>query len=177
VPRVELEARVFPAITRSEETRQIGQQDPPRVRIALAPTSARSEPGLLFRVSVRARVGRERVYVRPDAWSFIVRGPLGDVVCALEPGGGPPAPDLYRRITERVAVRETLVAPDFCPPDTFELAGIYEVTPRLALEHSGEEYELNAVTGTFEGPTVPIRITSGERGYIEQIPERGPARE
>lgn len=177
VPRVELAARVLGTIAQNEETRRVGDDDPPRIHVALAPASARSESALTFRTSVRARVGTERVYVRPDAWSFLVRGPLGTVTCELEMGGGSPAPDLYRRVTERSSVRESLAAADFCPRGTFELAGIYEVTPRLVLEHSGEEYGLRAVTGTFEGPTVAIRITSGERGYIEQIPERARPRQ
>jgi hypothetical protein len=60
----------------------------------------------------------------------------------------------------------------FCPEHTFELAGVYEITPELTLPHSGEEWGLAAVTGTFVGPTVAVRITQGGLAYLEQVPER-----
>lgn len=140
-------------------------------RLALADRSVRRGGSLSFPVSVRAAEGSARVYTRPDAFSFVVEGPLGTVRCEVEPGGGSPAPDLYRRITTRARARETLDADAFCPEDTFALAGVYEVTPEVRLEHSGEEYGLDAVTGTFVGPPAFVRVTAGERGYVLQVPE------
>lgn len=152
-------------------TRRAGEDGSP-IDLSLARTSSRTGGGLVLRVSVRAREGTERVYVRPDAFGFRVRGPLGDVTCHTDPGGGSPPPDLYRRITRRAGAGAALDADYFCPEGTFELAGVYEITPEVVLEHSGEEWNLHAVTGRFTGPLVPIRITHGERGYVEQIPER-----
>ncbi|HEY8432729.1 MAG TPA: hypothetical protein VIL20_30370 [Sandaracinaceae bacterium] len=167
---VDLAPIAFPAQPAGATRPAHGEGEPP-IELALAPSSARTGAGLILRPSVRAREGAERVYVRPDAFSFHVRGPLGDATCRIESGGGSPPPDLYRRITTRVAVRASLDAAYFCPEGTFLLAGVYEVTPEVRLSHSGEEWGLDAVTGRFVGPTVAIRITHGERGYVEQVPE------
>jgi hypothetical protein len=121
---------------------------------------------------LRAREGTERVYVRPDSWSFRVDGPLGRVTCRAEPGGGSPPPDLYQRITTRAAATGFLDASYFCPEGTFELAGVYEVTPKVRLPFDGSDVGLSAVSGRFSGPTAIIRILSGDRGYFEQIPIR-----
>ncbi len=166
----ELPARAFPAQPEQSTRLREGEGEVP-IELALTPTSARTGAALTLRAAVRAREGTERVYVRADAFAFTVRGPLGDVRCDVETGGGSPPPDLFRRITTRRAARESLDADFFCPEDSFEVAGVYEITPELTLEHSGEEWELDAVTGRFVGPTVPVRITHGERGYVEQIPE------
>lgn len=166
----ELPAFTFPAQP-AEITRRIGEGPTP-IDLTLAPSSPATGASLVLRVALRAREGTERVYVRPDAFAFRVSGPLGDVVCRAEQGGGSPPPDLFRRITRRAAAREALDADFFCPDGSFELAGVYEITPEVTLRHSGEEWGLDAVTGRFAGPTVAIRITLGERGYLEQIPER-----
>ncbi len=166
----ELPALAFPPQP-AQTTRRIGEGPTP-IELSLAPASPRTGASLVLRVAIRAREGSERVYVRPDAFAFRVSGPLGDVVCRTEEGGGAPPPDLFRRITPRVAARESLDADFFCPEGTFELAGVYEITPEVVLRHSGEEWGLHAVTGRFAGPTAAIRVTLGERGYLEQIPER-----
>ena len=141
------------------------------IDLGLASASARTGGALVLRPSIRAREGTVRLYVRPDAFGFSVRGPLGDVTCAVERGGGSPPPDLFRRVTRRSAARVALDADFFCPAHTFDLAGVYEIAPEVELPHSGEEHGLDAVTGRFRGPAVPIRITHGEGGYLEQIPE------
>lgn len=163
---------VAPAVPRDGTTTRIGGEDGPSpIDVSLTSTSARTGASLVLRTAIRAREGSERVYTRPDAWSFRVRGPLGDVVCRAAMGGGSPPPDLFRRITTRVAAREALDADYFCPEHTFELAGVYEVVPEVTLPHSGEEWDLGAVTGRFRGPLATMRITRGGRGYVEQIPE------
>lgn len=165
----------FTAVPEGEGTRRVDGEEPTPIDVALSSTSARTGGGLVLRTSVRSREGTERVYVRPDAWSFHVRGPLGDVTCAIEMGGGSPPPDLFRRITRRRAARERLDADFFCPEHTFEVAGVYEIAPEVQLPHSGEEWELDAVTGRFRGPPAVIRITRGDRAYVEQVPERAEA--
>jgi hypothetical protein len=148
----------------------------PPIELALAPSTARTGGGLVLRVSIRAHEGSERVYERADAWSFRVRGPLGSVSCRTEMGGGDPPPDLFRRVTERRALRDHLDADYFCPEGTFQVAGVYEVTPKVRLPHSGEEWGFSAVTGRFVGAAAPMRITVGDRAaYVEQIPERAEA--
>lgn len=125
-----------------------------------------------FRPSVRAREGRARVYVRPDSWSFEVRGPTTTVRCAIPPGGGAPPADLFRPITERYAAVDLLDAEFMCPEGTFDQAGVYEVVPELSLRHSGEEWGYDAIIGRFAGPPSPIRVTAGGLGYVEQSPRR-----
>ena len=161
----------FPGVPQEALTTRAGGEGESPLDVSLASTSARTGSALVLRPSIRAREGTERLYVRPDAWRFHVRGPLGDVTCAVERGGGSPPPDLFRRVTRRSAVRATLDADFFCPEHTFDLAGVYEVAPEVELPHSGEEYGLDAVTGRFRGPAVPIRITHGQGGYLEQIPD------
>jgi hypothetical protein len=152
-------------------TRFVDRPEPPPVEIAVASVSARTGRRLALPVSVRARAGSARLFVRPDAWSFRVRGPLGDVRCRASSTGGPPPPELFRRVTSRVALRAVLDADFFCPPGTFDVPGVYEVTPKLSLPYGGEEWGFEAVRGTLSGPTAAVRITHGERGYVEQIPE------
>jgi hypothetical protein len=152
-------------------TRFTDRQEPAPLEVALSPTSARTGAALTLRVSVRAREGRERIFVRPDAWSFRVRGPLGDVRCRVPMGGGHPPPELFRRVTRRSAARAVLDADYFCPRGTFELPGVYEITPKLHLPYRGREWGLDAVRGRLTGPPAAVRVTHGERGYVEQIPE------
>jgi hypothetical protein len=154
-------------------TRQMGTTEESPLEVALAPATARTEAGLRFRVSVASRYGTHRVYVRPDAWVFRVSGPLGTVSCRPELGGGVPPPELFRRVTPRAPWRATLEASFFCPAGTFQLPGVYEVTPRVRLRQSGEEWGFSAITGTFQGPPAPVRVSVGEHAYLEQIPERG----
>lgn len=154
-------------------TRFTDREGTPPVELALAATSARTGRGLALRVAVRAREGGVRVFVRPDAWHFSVRGPLGDVHCQVPTGGGPPPPELFRRLTRRGALRATLEASYFCPAGTFDLAGVYEITPMLRLPYDGEEWGFGAVRGELVGPPTAIRITHGQHGYLEQVPEEG----
>ncbi len=173
VGNIEAPPITFPAQP-SARTAESGREGPPPIEIELAPATARTGESLVLRTSIRAREGAHRLYERPDAWSFRVRGPIGTVSCRAEMGGGSPPPDLFQRVTPRRRVRESLDADFFCPEGTFQVAGVYEVTPKVRLPHSGEEeWGLSAVTGRFTGPSVPIRITVGDRSaYVEQIPER-----
>ena len=171
--RLTLEPFLFAAHPEPDETTTLGrgEGDPPsRVRVSLANGSASTGAALSLRVAVRAREGTERVYVRPDSWSFRVDGPLGRVTCRAEPGGGSPPPDLYQRITTRRRATSSLDADFFCPEGTFELAGVYEITPKVRLPFDGSDVGLSAVAGRFSGSFAIIRILSGDRGYLEQVP-------
>lgn len=184
--RFEVEPFTFAAVPGDEETRRIspasdgeeGEADqaedpgPAPIRVSLSSTTARGASGVRFSVAVRAREGRERVYVRPDSFVFQVSGPTGTFRCAMPPWGGAPVADLYERISTRHAARERLVAEQLCPEDTFSRAGIYEVTPEVRLPHDGAEWDLDAVSGRFVGPTVPLRVLTSEDGYVVQAPER-----
>jgi hypothetical protein len=141
---------------------------PVPIRLDLSPSSARSQGSLLFRVAIRTRQGRRRIYVRPDRFTFRVRGPDGETSCEVTPGGGNPAPELFSSISSRRPARSTLDADFFCPRGTFAREGVYEVTPEVDLPFAGEDYHYNAVTGRYAGPTVPIRITHGAGGYVAQ---------
>jgi len=191
--RLEVAPFTFAAVEHDEETRRVEPRPEPDdaaeaidadapaaedapgpapIRLSLASTTASGESGVRFSVAVRARDGTERVYVRPDSFVFRVSGPTGTFRCAMPPWGGAPVADLYERITTRHPARERLVASELCPEGTFARAGIYEVTPKVRLPYSGQEWELEAVTGRYVGPTVPIRVLTSEDGYVEQIPER-----
>ncbi|MCC6876712.1 MAG: hypothetical protein IT378_20585 [Sandaracinaceae bacterium] len=143
------------------------------VEVRLVPADVATGSSLVFRVSLRARGDAVHVYSRPDAWSFRVRGPLGEVVCRIPGGGGEPPVDLYRRVTRRGAVTHALDAQVYCPADTFALDGIYEVRARVRLRHAGTEWGLRAVTGNFVSPYTPVRVRAGERGYVERVPQSG----
>lgn len=141
---------------------------PAPIDVVLSPASASSATSLSFRVSVRARTGAARLYLRPDSFSFRVSGPSADFACRLEPWGGAPIADLYRRVTPRVGWGEVLDARVFCPDHAFDRAGVYEVTPKLRLPYDGAEWGLDAVSGRFAGPPAAIRILDDPAGYVEQ---------
>ncbi|MCB9591673.1 MAG: hypothetical protein H6719_02970 [Sandaracinaceae bacterium] len=164
---------VFPPVEAPPVTVRLGAEaGPSAIDLTLAPTSASSAGALSLSVSVRAREGSERVYLRPESFSFRVRGPDGDFSCRMAPWGGAPVPDLYRRITPRVAWYERLEARVICPAGSFASPGLYEVVPKVRLDHDGAEWHLDAVTGRFMGPPAAVRILGG--AYVEQaIPEPG----
>lgn len=132
------------------------------VRVWLAATTTRGQP--VFRVRV---AGEGRVYLRDDLWSFVVRGPLGRVECAVPRQPVVPIVDFFVRLGRRPR-RATLDAGLYCPDGTFDVEGVYEVTPRLELVYDGEAYDLEAVTGTFEGPPAPLRVLRPGAPYVEQ---------
>jgi hypothetical protein len=137
--------------------------------VRLGPADARTEGGLRFTVRVQATVGRPRVYVRPDSFSFEVVGPgiPEPVLCAPVQGGGiNPPPDLFRRLGGQRRVVSVLDVSYFCPEGTFEEAGVYGVTPTLTLRHDGAAYALDATVGTFVGAPQIVRLRRGGAGYL-----------
>lgn len=132
------------------------------VRARLLAASARTERGLRFRVRASARSEPVRVYVRPSSWRFRVVAADGTATaCRMPDLDRSPPPDLFRRLRGRRAWPLTLDASAFCPEGTFARPGVYEVTPTLVLGESGATWALDALTGSFEGRTTPVRIDGG----------------
>jgi hypothetical protein len=129
--------------------------------VSLAPTSTAGTP--VLSVTIRGE-GGGRIYVRDDLFSFDVRGPLGSVRCAIPRTTIVPIVDFYRRLAR--PTRTSIAASIQCPEDTFAVAGVYEVVPIVDLVYDGARYDLEAVTGRFEGAPAAVRITSRE--YVEQ---------
>ena len=141
------------------------------LRVEVGSSSVRSGASVRFRASLHATEGSVRVFLRPTDFHFSVRPPEGgSIECELVGSRGTPAPDLYRRLSGRRAWRELLDASQFCPDETFDAPGVYEITPHVRLIHDGADYELDAPTGDLSGAPTPLRVTSG--AYEEQVPER-----
>ena len=152
-------------------------EPPPRegpVRIELSPRDVRSGSALSFSVAIRANEGSQRVYVRDDLFSFAVDGPLGRVTCSVDRETIVPIIDFYRRLRGRGAARTSIAASRWCPEGTFDVAGVYDVSPVVDLVYDGERYGIEVVTGRFEGAPVPMRVRRGEHGYVEHVPEPTP---
>ena len=96
---------------------------------------------------------------------FRVRGPLGEVEC--RPARTPIVPivDFFVRLRGRGRAA-SLSAARYCPEGTFDVAGVYEVTPAVDLIYGGEEFEIEAVTGTYVGQPSVLRSLQVE--YLEQ---------
>lgn len=139
------------------------------IRVEMARRHAYTVDGLLFRVAVMAAEGHgsKHLYVRPDQWQFRVAGPGGERECGMRRHRRTPIVDFFDRVTRHRERKFTLEAARYCP-DAFQRAGIYDVIPIVELPYKAEGYDLETVTGTFEGVPTPIRIIRGEEGYVEQ---------
>jgi hypothetical protein len=131
-----------------------------------------SAKGAAVDVSVRSIGVAAWVYLRPDQLSLRVRGPLGVVRCA--PPRLPIAPivDFFRRVTPRRPATMRVDLGFLCPRGTFDLAGVYELSPVLELPHAHPSGDASLV-GVFEGAPFPFVVVRGERGYVERVPEEG----
>lgn len=132
-------------------------------RPSVAPATTRST-----HPTIRARLrGSGRVYHRDDLWSFVVRGPLGTVECRPHRQTVVPIVDFYRRLNRR-GVGATLSMQGMCPENTFEVEGVYEITPVIDLVYDGDAHRLNdVVTGTFRGAPIPFRVLR-QGSYVNQ---------
>lgn len=136
-------------------------------RVILSPTDARTGRAFTLRVAVLGRTGTRRAYVRPDRVRFTGVGPEGPFECGITPGGGVAQPDLYQRLTARSGARFSLDGALYCR-DAIQGAGVYEITPIVSLEQSGEQFGLDAITGEFTGAPSLLRVRRGLRGgYVE----------
>ena len=133
------------------------------VRLSVAPTTTRSGAPV-----IRARIrGRGRIYHRDDLWSFVVRGPLGTVECRPHRQIIVPIVDFYRRLNRR-GIGASLGTSQMCPENTFEVEGVYEITPVIELIYDGDAHRMqDVVTGTHRGTPTPFRVL--RRGaYVNQ---------
>ncbi|MBX3247340.1 MAG: hypothetical protein KF901_09170 [Myxococcales bacterium] len=141
------------------------------VRVRLRPVTTRGAPTLAVELRGTGEAARKRVYLRDDLFSFEVRGPLGTARCRPTRTTIVPIVDFYRALSRQSAT--TLSVAGLCPPGTFDVPGVYEVTPVVDLVYDGTRYELDALTGRFEGPPAPVRITGG--AYVIQRVDDLPA--
>ncbi len=131
----------------------------PALAVTLSGRTTRGGPTF----SVRAR-GAGRAYMRDDLWSFLVSGPLGDVVCAMPRTTIVPIVDFFRRLNR--GSRASLSSSLYCPDDTFAVPGVYEIRPKLEFVYDGDQYEIEALTGTFIGDPAVFRVRGA--GYVDQ---------
>lgn len=135
---------------------------PIRVELAAVDLAHRARP--VFRVRV-VGASRGRAFVRHEAISFRVLTPSGRTFdCRLPAFGGRALPDFFARFAPGRAISMSLDGEAYC--GRFTEPGIHEVTPVLTLRERGEAWGLEAVTGTFVGAPVPLRVRS--RTYVEQ---------
>lgn len=145
----------------------------PAILVSMASADAAGQR-TSFRVTLRTSHRSARIYLRWDLLRFVVRGPLGEVTCAPERVEVVPIVDFYRTLRGRRGIASSVDSALACPEGTFDLEGIYEVTPAVDLIYDGARYDLEALTGTFTGPPVPVRIRRSLRGYFEQTPSPPP---
>ena len=145
------------------------------VRLEMRSSDFRSGGGVSFSVGLHANEGTQRVYVRDDLFSFVVDGPLGRVTCAVPREQIVPIVDFYSRLRGRRAARTSIAAERWCPDGTFDIAGVYDVTPVVDLVYDGSRYEIDAVTGRIEGRPTPVRVRRGDHGYVEQTLDGAPS--
>lgn len=145
------------------------------IRVEMRPADVGSGEWLSFSIAIRANEGTQRVYLRDDLVSFVVDGPMGRVTCAVPRENIVPIVDFYKRLRGRAAARTSIAAERWCPDGSFDVAGVYDVTPVVDLVYGGERYDIDAVTGRFQGRPTPVRVRRGEHEYLEQVPEDAPA--
>ncbi len=142
----------------------------PEARVTLASVTRATGDVLALEVGVRATSGARVVYLRHDFARFRVRGPLGALECGLEPTPLAPIVDLFRPVSARAAATIRVDARQACR-GAFPIAGIYEVTPVVALPWAFPGDAARAITGEYVGEPAVVRITEGDRGYVEHIPD------
>jgi hypothetical protein len=154
---------------------QESEPPPSAITVDMAPVDVSTGTTMTFRVSLRAGAEtRPRVYLRDDLVRFRVRGPLGEVECGMNRQPIVPIVDFFQQLGGRRRASVSVDAVRYCPDQTFAAAGIYEVTPIVDLPYDADRYGLQAVTGSFEGPMVPVRVRRGALGYVEQVPIGSP---
>lgn len=101
---------------------------PPPLKVTATPSvDAASGKDLAITVTVQNRSDRTLVsFVRPSTLRFRVDGPRGPVACGN--AGEPPAiRELFATLAPKRSIASTVRLDAYCPPDTFDEAGIYRV--------------------------------------------------
>jgi hypothetical protein len=147
----------------------------PAAEVRLRPLDRASARGAVLDLTVRPTAAAARVYLRPDQVSLRVRGPLGAVRCAPERLPIVPIVDFFRRVTPGRPASVRVDLGFLCPSGSFDVAGVYELTPVLELPHR-HPGGAPSLVGTFEGPPAALVVHRGERGYVERTPETAGAR-
>lgn len=114
-----------------------------------------------------------RVFVRPEAFQFDVRGPTEAVRCGLGQRLRAPLRESFSRLGPRRRTSLVLDLAAVCPRGTFATPGIYDVTPTFEATEDGERVGLRAVTGTIVGTPFAVRVGAGDLPtYEPQEPPR-----
>lgn len=114
-----------------------------------------------------------RVFVRPDLFRFDVHGPVETVRCALVRAERAPMRESFTRLAPRRRTTLFLDLAAVCPSDTFAAPGIYDVEPVFDAVYDGASVGLRAVTGTFPGSPLVVRVGAGDLDtYEAQEPDR-----
>lgn len=142
-------------------------QEPTDAPIRLSVSDQRSRGQVRFITTIRAGVSeRPIVYLRDDLLRFVVRTPSGQEVHCVRPRQEIyPIRERFRRLGRRMR-RNVLAANHYCPADTFDEPGVYEVTPILTLPYGAEGFPFEALTGRFRGSPGVIHVRS--RRYHRQ---------
>lgn len=128
------------------------------VRVSMLPADAASGARVTFHVSLRA-ARAVRALVRVDHVRFRVLRPDGTTrTCSMPHAPAAAIPDLFARLSPRGGRTLVLDARAYCDEDTFDRAGIYEVTPAIELDADGAEWDMDTPLGSFSGAPVPVRI-------------------
>jgi hypothetical protein len=166
-PLAELTARAPSALDNNSveqaETAELnkGPEEPFDVRIFPLGSAEKPETGLV-RVEIKNISPKKvSVFVRREAFSYEVTGPLGSTSCKMLPrelaattlSYSPMAPGASMQISTRLA--------EACPPGTWEEPGKYNVAVRFSPTSSGEEYDKDAYVGEIWGKNVAALTVPG----------------
>lgn len=117
--------------------------------------------------------GRLPVAIRPELFSFQVMGPNGRIqLCQLPTSRVRPLREFYSHLGQR---RMNFELSPFCPHKTFNVAGVYEVTPLFSATFDGHDVGLKAWVGCVEGRPFFVRVRRAGRQASDPVEIRVPA--
>ena len=158
------------------------ESEPLAVPAAPDPPTASTEPrrGLELRASnAQAWDGREvvvglrlvnhgpdpvDVFLHPFAYRFRVSSASGEVACAVHDPERVLSRDRFTRIRRGGIQSARLDLAQFCPRDTFEVPGLYEVRSEVVLSEDGASAGLSAFSGTVAAEPIVVRVSRGHAG-------------
>jgi len=102
---------------------------------------------------------------RPEVLRFNVAGPAGSVACGSQRVVGSPIRELFSTVGVKGRASASVLLTAICPSDTFDVAGIYRVTPVLDTSGaSGRPVGLKTFDGTVSGSQpLLLRVRSPRR--------------